>query len=224
MKTIGLMGGMSWESSIEYYRFINEGVREKLGGLHSAKSLMISVDFAEIEKLQTENRWAEAGERMAAAARSLELGGADFVVLCANTMHKLAAEIQASIHIPFLHIADATAERIQAAGLRRVGLLGTRYTMEEDFYKDRLVEKYGLEVLIPADDDRKLVHRVIFEELVLGIINLTSKAAYTRVIAEWYNGGQKELSWAAPRSACWSRQGTARFPCLIRLTSMPKPR
>ena len=183
MKTIGLIGGMSWESSIEYYRFINEGVRQKLGGLHSAKSIMISVDFAEIEVLQTENRWAEAGERMAAAARSLELGGADFVVLCANTMHKLTADIQSSIHIPFLHIADATAERICEAGLRRVGLLGTRYTMEENFIKDRLVEKYGLEVLIPEAEDRKLIHQVIFEELVVGIISPLSKAAYTRVIA-----------------------------------------
>jgi aspartate racemase len=183
MKTIGLIGGMSWESSIEYYRYINEGVREKLGGLHSAKSLMVSVDFAEIEVLQTENRWAEAGERMASAARSLELGGADFVVLCANTMHKLTDDIQSSIHIPFLHIADATAERIVKAGLKRVGLLGTRYTMEENFIKDRLVEKYGLEVLIPGGEERALVHRVIFEELVLGVINPVSKAAYARVIA-----------------------------------------
>jgi aspartate racemase len=183
MKTIGLIGGMSWESSIEYYRLVNEGVREKLGGLHSAKSVMVSVDFAEVEVLQAENCWAEAGEMMTAAARSLELGGADFVVLCTNTMHKLAGEIQASIHIPFLHIADATAERVRAAGLQRVGLLGTRFTMEEDFYKGRLVEKYGLEVLIPEAEERKLVHRVIFDELVLGIINPASKAAYARVIA-----------------------------------------
>jgi aspartate racemase len=183
MKTIGLIGGMSWESSVEYYRLINQGVKQKLGGLHSAKSVMVSVDFAEIEAMQTENRWAEAGDVLAAAARSLELAGADFVVLCTNTMHKLAGEIQASIQIPFLHIADATAECIRAAGLKRVGLLGTRYTMEEDFYKQRLVEKYGLAVLIPAEDERKLVHRVIFEELVLGTINPVSKAAYTRVIA-----------------------------------------
>jgi len=183
MKTIGLIGGMSWESSIEYYRLVNAGVQQKLGGLHSARSVMVSVDFADIEAMQTENRWAEAGAELAAAARSLELAGADFVVLCTNTMHKLAGEIQASIHIPFLHIADATAECIQAAGLKRVGLLGTRYTMEEDFYKQRLVEKFGLEVLIPAADERQQIHRVIFEELVLGIINPASKAVYAQVIA-----------------------------------------
>ncbi len=183
MKTIGLIGGMSWESSIEYYRLVNEGVHQKLGGLHSARSIMLSVDFAEVEALQVENRWEEAGQRMAAAARSLELGGADFVVLCTNTMHKLASEIEASIHIPFLHIADATAQCVRAAGLQRVGLLGTRYTMEEGFYKDRLVENYGLEVLIPTAEERKFVHRVIFDELVLGIINPASKAAYARVIA-----------------------------------------
>jgi aspartate racemase len=141
MKTIGLIGGMSWESSIEYYRIINETAKEKLGGLHSAKSLMVTVDFADIEKLQHEGRWDEAGQILVKCAQDLERGGADFIVLCTNTMHKLADQIIANVNIPFLHIADATAEKIVAAGIKRIGLLGTRFTMEHDFYKGRLDRK-----------------------------------------------------------------------------------
>jgi aspartate racemase len=182
MKTIGLIGGMSWESSIEYYRLINEGVRERLGGLHSARSLMISVDFAEIEVLQHSGRWEDTAEAMVQAARRLERGGADFVVLCTNTMHRVAGEIERGIDIPFLHIADATARRIRVAGLRKIGLLGTRFTMEEDFYRGRLEVQHGLRVLIPGPEDREVVHRVIYDELVVGEIRPASKAAYLRII------------------------------------------
>jgi aspartate racemase len=182
VKTIGLIGGMSWESSIEYYRIINEVTKNKLGGLHSAKSVMYSVDFAEIEALQHQGLWQEAAGLMIAAAQSIERAGADFVILCTNTMHKLADEIEANIQIPFLHIADATAEKIQSTGIQKIGLLGTRFTMEQDFYRGRLVDKYGLEVLIPNDDEREVVHRVIYEELCLGIINLESRKKYIEIM------------------------------------------
>ncbi len=182
MKTIGLIGGMSWESSIEYYRIINETVRDKLGGLHSAKSIMVSVDFAEIEALQHEGRWDETARMLIAAAQNVERGGGDFVVLCTNTMHKVAEEVQEHIHIPLLHIADATAERVKSEGLKKVGLLGTKFTMEEAFYKDRLAEEHGLEVVIPAEPEREVVHRVIYDELCLGEIKAASKAAYIRIM------------------------------------------
>lgn len=184
MKTIGLIGGMSWESSIEYYRIINETAKAKLGGLHSAKSLMVTVDFAEIEKLQHEDRWDEAGEILAKCAQDLERGGADFIVLCTNTMHKLTDQITASVKIPFLHIADATAEKIVAAGIKRIGLLGTRFTMEHDFYKGRLIQDFGLDVIVPEREDRDLVHRVIYEELVQGKIVDASREEYKRIM-EW---------------------------------------
>ena len=189
MKTIGLIGGMSWESSIEYYRIINETTKEKLGGLHSAKSIMVSVDFAEIETLQRQGKWQEAAQGLIEAARSLESGGADFIVLCTNTMHKVAEDIQAHTHIPLLHIADATAQVIKDSGLGRVGLLGTRFTMEEDFYKNRLIQKYGLEVIIPTAGERELVHRVIYDELVLGRIQSASKKRYVEIIEGLVQGG-----------------------------------
>jgi len=182
VKTIGLIGGMSWESSIEYYRLINQTVREKLGGLHSAKSIMYSVDFAEIETLQHQGRWDDATRLMIQAAAHVEKGGADFIVICTNTMHRMADAVQAQIGIPLLHIADATAARIRALGLEKVGLLGTRFTMEEAFYRGRLVERHGLEVLIPDEAERELVHRVIYDELVLGEINPASKARYIQVM------------------------------------------
>ena len=155
MKTIGLIGGMSWESSLEYYRILNVTVKERLGGLHSAKCILYSVEFAEIEELQHAGHWDEAAQKMVEAGQSLERAGADFLVLCTNTMHKLADEIEAGVKIPLLHIADAAAEAIKAAGISRVGLLGTRFTMEHDFYKGRLVEKHGLEVFIPDEADRE---------------------------------------------------------------------
>lgn len=182
-KVIGLLGGMSWESSAAYYRIINEQVRDRLGGLHSARCLMWSFDFAEIEALQHAGRWDDAKAEMIAAAQRLERGGADFVLICTNTMHRMATEVQAAIGIPLLHIADPTAERIRAAGLRRVGLLGTSFTMEQDFYKGRLVERHGLEVLVPEAEDRALVHRVIYEELVQGRAEPASREAYRAVIA-----------------------------------------
>lgn len=183
MRTIGLIGGMSWESSAEYYRILNETVRARLGGLHSAQCLLVSVDFAEIEQLQHSGRWHEAGQVLSEAARSLERGGAGCVVLCTNTMHKLAGAIQAQVSIPLLHIADATAARIRAQSIGTVGLLGTRFTMEEDFYSGRLTGQFGLRVLIPAAAERALVHRVIYEELCLGQVLPPSQQAYRQVIA-----------------------------------------
>jgi aspartate racemase len=183
LKTIGLIGGMSWESSAEYYRIINEAVHDRLGGVHSAKSVMVSVDFAEVEALQRQGRWAEATQAMIEAAQGVERGGADFVVICTNTMHKMADDVQKAIQVPLLHIADAAAEPIKARGLRKVGLLGTKFTMEEEFYSGRLAQRHGLQVLIPDAEDRAIVHRVIYEELVVGAINPASQAQYRRIIA-----------------------------------------
>ncbi len=182
MKTIGLIGGMSWESSIEYYRIINEEVRRKLGGLHSAQSVMVSVDFAEIETLQHAGAWDELTARMIRAARQVQAGGGDFVVLCTNTMHKMADDMAAAIDIPLLHIADATAARIRARGIQTIGLLGTRFTMEEDFYKGRLAAQHGLHVLIPDEAERADIHRIIYEELVVGDIRPESKARYIEIM------------------------------------------
>lgn len=182
MKTIGLLGGMSWESSIEYYRIINEVVRQKIGGLHSARSVMFSFDFAEIEALQMDGKWSEATASMIDGARRVERAGADFLVICTNTMHKMAPEVSRAIDIPLLHIADATAWKIKANGLKRVALLGTKFTMEQDFYRGRLHEKYGLEVLIPSDADREAVNEIIYQELVLGVIEPTSKTKYLKII------------------------------------------
>jgi aspartate racemase len=192
MKTIGLIGGMSWESSIEYYRIINETVRQRLGGLHSAQSLMYSVDFAEVERLQHDGRWDEAARVLVEAARRLERGGADFVLLCTNTMHKLADAVEKAIAIPLLHIADAAAATVKMEGLARVGLLGTRFTMEEEFYRTRL-GGHGLTVLIPEAADRDVVHRVIYEELVLGKILPESRDAYRRIIGALHRQGAEGI-------------------------------
>ncbi len=181
MKVIGLIGGMSWESSAEYYRLINQRVKEKLGGFASAKCLMYSVDFAEIEALQVKNQWDEAGELLADAAKRLEAGGADFILLCTNTMHKVADAIQKSVSIPFVHIADATCEAIKAQGQKKVALLGTRYTMEQDFYKQRLIDN-GLEVIVPEKADRNTVHNIIYEELVQGVVKYESRLRYQTII------------------------------------------
>jgi len=182
MKTMGLIGGMSWESSIEYYRIINQETRKRLGGLHSAKSIMLSVDFAEIEALQDQGRWDEAGTLLTTAGQNLEAGGADFVVLCTNTMHKVAADIQADIHIPLLHIADATARKIKQEGIGRIALLGTRFTMEENFYKGRLTRTSGLDVLIPEPDEIATVNRIIYDELCVGKIFQDSKTTYAQIM------------------------------------------
>ena len=193
MKTIGMIGGMSWESSIEYYRIVNEAVKEKLGGTHSAKSVMVSVDFAEIEALQNAGDWEKATQVMIECAKQVEAGGADFLVICTNTMHKMADEVQASVDIPLLHIADATAEAVKAQGLHKVGLLGTSFTMEQEFYRGRLVERHGLEVLIPEADDRQIVHRVIYDELVVGKIEAASKAKYARIIEKLVQAGAEGI-------------------------------
>jgi aspartate racemase len=189
MKVIGLIGGMSWESSLEYYRIINERVKEKLGGLHSAKSLMFSVDFQEIEQLQHRGDWNGATMLMIDAAKRLELGGADMIVICTNTRHKMADDIQKNTPIPLIHIADATAEKVMKSGMKRVGLIGTKFTMEENFYKGRLIEKYGLDVIIPDEEERQMVHDTIYKELCLGIINQNSREKFTRVIENLARNG-----------------------------------
>ncbi|WP_189176986.1 aspartate/glutamate racemase family protein [Streptomyces lasiicapitis] len=188
MKTIGLIGGMSWESSAEYYRLLNELVRERLGGLHSARCVLHSVDFAEIERLQVAGEWERAGDVLAAAAKGLEAAGADLVLICTNTMHKVAGQVESVLSVPLLHLGDATAEAVRAAGERRVGLLGTAFTMEQDFYRDRLAS-HGLEVLVPDEAGRDVVHRVIYEELCLGVVRDESRAAYQEVIAALVRDG-----------------------------------
>lgn len=184
MKTIGLLGGMSWESTIPYYRQINQRIKQQLGGLHSAKIILYSVDFADIEALQRSGDWDRAGELLAEAAVKLQAAGADCLVLCTNTMHKVAAVIETAVTIPLLHIADATAEAIQLAGLNKVALLGTRFTMEQDFYKKRLTESYGLEVLVPDEESRALVHQVIYQELCLGLVKPDSRLQYQQIMAD----------------------------------------
>ncbi len=182
MKTIGLIGGMSWESTVPYYRLINEGIKQRLGGLHSARIILYSVDFHDIEVLQHAGRWDEAGALLAGAAQSLQAAGADFIVLCTNTMHKVAPAIEAAMAIPLLHIADPTAAAVKQSGLRTVGLLGTRFTMEQNFYRGRLEARHGLKVVIPDGADRDSVHRVIYDELCLGMTRDESRAAYRAII------------------------------------------
>jgi aspartate racemase len=182
MKTIGLIGGMSWESSIEYYRIINQTVSERLGGVHSAKSLMYSFDFAAIEALQREGNWDQMTQEMINAAQTLEQGGADLLLICTNTMHRMAEEVQAAMNIPLLHIADAAAQAIKAQNIHTVGLLGTRFTMEGNFYRLRLQEKHGLKVLIPSETDRETVHRVIYDELVKGQLRDSSRETFIKII------------------------------------------
>lgn len=182
MKTIGLIGGMSWESSIEYYRMINEMVRKRLGGLHSARNVMVSVDFAEIEVLQAAGRWEEAGQILAECGQALEAAGGECIILCTNTMHRVAAAIEAAATIPLIHIADPTAVAIKQKNLHKVGLLATNYTMTQDFYRGRLVDHHGLDVIVPPEADRKIVHDVIYDELCLGIIAESSKTAYLEII------------------------------------------
>ncbi|MGE5714646.1 MAG: aspartate/glutamate racemase family protein [Betaproteobacteria bacterium] len=193
MKTIGLIGGMSWESTVPYYRQINELTKERLGGLHSARIILYSVDFHDIERLQQAGRWSEAGAVLAGVAGALERAGADLLVLCTNTMHKVAPAIEAAVRIPLLHIADATGEEIKRAGVSTVGLLGTRFTMEQGFYKDRLRQNFGLRVLVPGEKDRNLVHRVIYDELCLGKIVEGSRSEYRRVMAKLVDEGAEAI-------------------------------
>jgi aspartate racemase len=193
MKTIGLLGGMSWESTGLYYRLINEGVKARLGGLHSARIALVSVDFQEIEDMQHSGDWASAGRALARAARQVEAAGADFLLICTNTMHKVAPQVQEAISIPLLHIGDATARRIRAAGMETVGLLGTNFTMEQEFYKGRLVENHGLNVLVPPKPDREIVHRIIYDELCLGQGKDSSREAYVRIMEDLQRRGAEGI-------------------------------
>lgn len=192
MKTIGLIGGMSWESSAEYYRIINEEIKKKLGGLHSAKCLLYSVDFKEIEHYQSIGAWDKAGEALGQVARSLEKAGADFIVICTNTMHKVLGYIQEMINIPILHIADATAEQIIRQDIRSVGLLGTKYTMEQDFYKS-CIASHDINVIVPDDDERELINNIIYQELCLGEIKQSSKNIYKKIINNLVDRGAEGI-------------------------------
>ncbi|ARF80929.1 aspartate/glutamate racemase family protein [Kitasatospora aureofaciens] len=192
MKTLGLIGGMSWESTAEYYRTLNELTRARLGGLHSARLVLHSVDFADIEQLQAAGRWEEAGAVLADAARSLEAAGAELLLICTNTMHKVADQVAAAVTVPLLHLADATADAVRAAGLRRIGLLGTAFTMEQDFYRGRLASG-GLDVLVPDAESRALVHRVIYEELCVGVVREEARTAYRQVIQELVAAGAEGI-------------------------------
>ena len=183
-RIVGLLGGMSWESTLTYYKVLNEGVKAKLGGLHSARIAMVSIDFAPLEHLQASGDWSAQASMLITAAKQVEAAGADFLLICTNTMHKLAAQIQAEIGIPILHIADATAQVLVADGLKKVALLGTAYTMEQDFYKGRLIDNYGLEVVTPNANDRAIVHEIIYNELCRGVVSQASKGEYLRIISD----------------------------------------
>ncbi|HPE59053.1 MAG TPA: aspartate/glutamate racemase family protein [Thiolinea sp.] len=193
MKTIGLLGGMSWESTALYYQLINQGVRQALGGLHSAKIMLYSVDFHEIEQRQHTGDWAGTAVMLTDAARRLEAAGADLLLICTNTMHKVAPVVESAISMPLLHIADATALALQADGIRRVGLLGTRFTMEQDFYKGRLEQVFGLEVLVPEPTAREQVHRIIYDELCLGDVQAASRARYLDIIRQLQQRGAEAV-------------------------------
>lgn len=193
MKTIGLIGGMSWESTVPYYRQINETIKERLGGLHSAKIVLFSVDFHEIEQFQRAGDWDAAGVILAEAARSLQAAGAAFLVLCTNTMHRVAFSIEAAVTIPLFHIADPTAAEIKRAGHSTVGLLGTRFTMEQAFYRDRLSERHGLRVIVPSAEDRETVHRLIYEELCLGVVSAKSRSEYRRIMQSLASQGAQAI-------------------------------
>lgn len=193
MKTIGLIGGMSWESSLEYYRIINETIREQLGGLHSAPIVMHSFDFAQIAELQNKGDWDQAAKLLADAAKRLEQAGAEVLVICTNTMHKSAEHVQNNVHIPLLHIADATAEQIKARGLKKVGLLGTKFTMEDDFYKGRLSDKHGIEVIIPDEHERQVINQIIFDELCTGQVKQDSKENFRRIMQNLAGNGAEGI-------------------------------
>ena len=194
MKTIGLIGGMSWESSAQYYRHINEAVRERLGGLHSARCVMYSVDFAEVSELQRNAQWPEATQAMVEAAKRLQAGGADCVLICTNTMHKMAEDVQAAIDVPLIHIVDVTGEAVRAQGLKTVGLLGTLFTMEEDFWRGRLARNFDLEVLIPERSDRESVHRIIYDELCQGIVKAESRQRYLDIVGGLVERGAEGIA------------------------------
>ena len=212
MKTIGVIGGMSWESSAEYYRLLNRYAKARLGGHHNARSVMVNVDFAPVEANQRAGDWHALGVQMADAARQLERGGADIVLLATNTMHRVHEAIEAAITVPFLHIADPTGEALRAAGIGRVGLLGTRYTMEQTFYAGRLRERFGLDTLIPGDDGRAHVHRIIYDELCHGIIEPSSRAIYQDVIEDLKARGAQAVILGCTEIALLIRQEDSVLP------------
>ena len=210
MKTIGLLGGMSWESTITYYTRINTGIRDALGGLHSAKIILYSVEFSAIERLQNLGQWDKAGERLADAAKKIESAGADCLLICTNTMHKVAKEVEAEISIPLIHIADATAFTIRNRGMSSIGLLGTRFTMEDDFYRGRLEKKFGIDVYIPENEERAMVHRVIYDELCCGIISDDSRKAFAHVVEDLaHKGAQGVVLGCTEISLLIGRQDTS---------------
>lgn len=212
MKTVGMLGGMSWESTSSYYTAINEGIKASLGGLHSAKICMVSVDFHEVEVLQSQGNWDEAAELLAQVSLSVQAGGADFLLICTNTMHKVAPQIEASLTIPILHIADATALELKSNGIARVGLLGTRFTMEQDFYKGRLSEQHGIEVLVPDENDRSTVHDIIYNELCLGEVKPESKAAYVEIINTLHAQGAQAVILGCTEIALLVQQHDTHVP------------
>lgn len=212
MKTIGMLGGMSWESTASYYKAINEGIKAELGGLSSAKICLYSVNFEEIEKLQHQGRWNETALILTQAAKAVEAGGADFLIICTNTMHKVASEIEAEISIPILHIADATAKKLVSDGVKKVGLLGTRFTMEQDFYKSRLTDKFEIEVIVPNADSQTIVHDIIYDELCRGIITATSREQYLNIISELYKSGAEAVILGCTEIALLVQQQHTNIP------------
>lgn len=212
MKTIGLLGGMSWESTLPYYRIINETVKEKLGGLHSAKLVLYSHDFAEIASLQRAGEWDEAGRRLVESARSLRMAGADFLVLCTNTMHIVAGHIEVAADLPLIHIADPTADAIHLAGLKKIGLLGTRFTMDQPFYRQRLRERHDLDAIVPCESDQEIIHRVIFEELCRGIVRDDSRTEYRRIIDNLVDRGAQGIILGCTEIAMLISSGDAPVP------------
>ncbi len=212
MKTIGMIGGMSWESTVSYYKAVNEGVKSALGGLHSAKVSLYSVNFDEIEKLQREGRWDDAGMILAQAAKSVEAGGADFLMICTNTMHKVLPQIEDAINIPVLHIADATAEKLAEDGITTVGLLGTAFTMEQAFYKQRIIDKFGINVITPNDEEREVVHRVIYDELCQGKIFSESREKYITIIDNLRRNGAEAVILGCTEIALLVEQQHSQVP------------
>lgn len=212
MKTIGMLGGMSWESTTSYYQAINHGVKDALGGLNSAKICLYSVNFSEIEQLQHQGLWQETADILANAAQSIEAGGADFLLICTNTMHKVAPQIEAAISIPLLHIADATAEKLQLNNVKRVGLLGTRFTMEQDFYKGRITDNFGIEVIVPKAEQQTLVHDVIYQELCHGEIKAESRVDYLKVIDDLYQQGAEAVILGCTEIALLVQQKHTQVP------------
>lgn len=214
MKTIGLLGGMSWESTASYYKTINERIKTKLGNLHSAKIVLVSVDFQEIETLLNMEKWEATAAILSKAAQGVEAGGADFLLICTNTMHKIASQIESAIHIPICHIADATAERIKSEGFSQVGLLGTNFTMEQSFYKGRLKDKYGIKTIIPSENERMIVHRIIFTELCLGKVETDSRNEYLRIIANLHKQGAQAVILGCTEIALLVQQNHTAVPLL----------